>query len=64
MTTSTVERYVALTDEERRQKRAAPDEMMAALAVIFLDPGIRNWLTENDPMALAQVAEALGAIDR
>jgi hypothetical protein len=33
-----------------------------ALAVIALDPSIRHYLAEHDPMALKQVQEALNGL--
>jgi len=36
------------------------EELQAALGVLFLSAETRAWLTENDPMALRQVMQALG----
>ena len=38
-------------------------KMLNALKVIALDTRIREWLTTNDPMALAQVEEAITGVE-
>ena len=40
-------------------KTSSKPKLVAALAVIVLDPKIRAFLEANDPQALAQAEEAL-----
>lgn len=45
---------------------SAPDpqgRLVAALAVMVLDPKIREWLKANDPMALEQAIRALRGVN-